>query len=113
MPPTQTTPSQTAAGELSDADLGADAAARPRQRKTAATLTEDPGSEADDTRPVSDEPAWTHHSQLETPPLFSEGDLIHDGVDPLLGGLRNQLDDQEAWLSHQEQQERQRVASAP
>ena len=46
---------------------------------------------------------------MEAPPLsLSEGDLIHDGVDPLLDGLRNQLDDQDAWLSHQEQQERQR-----
>ena len=39
--------------------------------------------------------------------LLSEGNLIHDGVDPLLDGLRNQLDDQDAWLSHQEK-ERQR-----
>ena len=44
---------------------------------------------------------------LEAPPLsLSEGDLIHDGVDPLLDGLRNQLDDQDTWLNHQEQQER-------
>ena len=101
--------SEPAAGELSDADLGADAAARPRQRKTAETLTADPGSDADDTRRVSDEAAWAHHSQREIPPLsLSEGDLIHDGVDPLLDGLRNQLDDQYAWLSHQEMQERQR-----
>ena len=52
-----------------------------------------------------------NHSPLPggAPPLsLSEGDLIHDGVDPLLDGLRNQLDDQDAWLSHQEQQERQR-----
>ena len=49
------------------------------------------------------------HKLVEAPPLsLSEGDLIHDGVDPLLDGLRNQLDDQDAWLSHQEQQERQR-----
>ena len=49
------------------------------------------------------------HNLVEAPPLsLSEGDLIHDGVDPLLDGLRNQLDDQDAWLSHQEQQERQR-----
>ncbi len=48
------------------------------------------------------------HTLLETPPLsLSEGGLIHDGVDPLLDGLRNQLDDQDAWLSEQEQQERQ------
>jgi DNA mismatch repair protein MutS len=46
---------------------------------------------------------------VEAPPLsLSEGGLIHDGVDPLLDGLRNQLDDQDAWLNQQEQQERQR-----
>ena len=44
---------------------------------------------------------------LETPPLsLNDGGLIHDGVDPLLDGLRNQLDDQDAWLAQQEQQER-------
>ena len=48
------------------------------------------------------------HSLVEAPPLgLSEGGLIHDGVDPVLDGLRNQLDDQDAWLSRQEQQERQ------
>ena len=48
------------------------------------------------------------HALLESPPLsLSEGGLIHDGVDPLLDGLRNQLDDQQSWLSHQERQERQ------
>ena len=47
------------------------------------------------------------HHLVDTPPLsLSEGGLIHDGVDPLLDGLRNQLDDQDAWLNHQEQQER-------
>ncbi|WP_392350335.1 DNA mismatch repair protein MutS [Parasynechococcus sp.] len=47
------------------------------------------------------------HALIDTPPLaLSEGGLIHDGVDPLLDGLRNQLDDQEAWLAQQEQQER-------
>ena len=48
------------------------------------------------------------HSLVEAPPLgLSEGGLIHDGVDPLLDGLRNQLDDQNAWLSRQEHLERQ------
>ena len=48
------------------------------------------------------------HTLVEAPPLsLSEGGLIHDGVDPVLDGLRNQLDDQDAWLSQQEQQERQ------
>jgi DNA mismatch repair protein MutS len=47
------------------------------------------------------------HQLLDTPPLsLSEGGLIHDGVDQELDGLRNQLDDQEAWLGEQEQAER-------
>ena len=46
---------------------------------------------------------------LESPPLsLSERSLIHDGVDPLLNGLHNQLEDEDAWLNKQEQQERQR-----
>ena len=45
---------------------------------------------------------------MSSPPLsLSEGGQIHDGVDPLLDGLRNQLDDQDGWLAKQEQQERQ------
>ena len=33
---------------------------------------------------------------VSSPPLsLSEGGQIHDGVDPLLDGLRNQLDDQD------------------
>ncbi|MFM8604721.1 MAG: DNA mismatch repair protein MutS, partial [Cyanobium sp.] len=48
------------------------------------------------------------HQLLPSPPLsLSEGGLIHDGVDGLLDGLRNQLDDQERWLEQQERQERQ------
>ena len=48
------------------------------------------------------------HQLLDSPPLsLSEGGLIHDGVDPLLDGLRNQLDDQDSWLAEQEQRERQ------
>ncbi|MBW4530006.1 MAG: DNA mismatch repair protein MutS [Aphanothece saxicola GSE-SYN-MK-01-06B] len=47
------------------------------------------------------------HHLVETPPLsLSDGGLLHDGVDPVLDGLRNQLDDQEAWLSRQEAIER-------
>ena len=47
------------------------------------------------------------HSLLDTPPLsLSDGGLLHDGVDAQLDGLRNQLDDQEAWLAQQEQAER-------
>ena len=47
------------------------------------------------------------HHLVDTPPLsLSEGGLLHDGVDPQLDGLRNQLDDQDAWLAEQEQAER-------
>ena len=48
------------------------------------------------------------HHLVEAPPLaLGEGGLIHDGVDPQLDGLRNLLDDQEAWLVRQETLERQ------
>jgi DNA mismatch repair protein MutS len=51
--------------------------------------------------------AELRHVLLDTPPLsLSEGGLIHDGVDPQLDGLRNQLDDQDAWLAQQEASER-------
>ncbi|MDI9405574.1 MAG: DNA mismatch repair protein MutS [Chitinophagaceae bacterium] len=51
--------------------------------------------------------AALRHSLLDTPPLsLTEGGLIHDGVDPLLDNLRNQLDDQDAWLAQQEATER-------
>ncbi len=44
-----------------------------------------------------------HRYLLENPPLnLNEGGLIQDGVDDLLDGLRNQLDDHEIWLSGQE-----------
>jgi DNA mismatch repair protein MutS len=47
------------------------------------------------------------HHLLDSPPLsLSEGGLIHDGVDGVLDGLRNQLDDQDAWLAEQEAHER-------
>jgi DNA mismatch repair protein MutS len=52
--------------------------------------------------------ALLRHNLLDTPPpTISEGGLIHDGVDPQLDGLRNQLDDQDAWLRGQETLERQ------
>lgn len=48
------------------------------------------------------------HHLVEAPPLaLGEGGLIHDGVDTQLDGLRNLLDDQEAWLARQESLERQ------
>jgi DNA mismatch repair protein MutS len=51
--------------------------------------------------------AELRHHLLDTPPLsLSDGGLIHDGVDPLLDGLRNQLDDQDGWLAEQEASER-------
>ena len=44
---------------------------------------------------------------VESPPLsLTEGGLIHDGFDDLLDGLRNQIDDQKAWLDHQEMLEK-------
>ena len=47
------------------------------------------------------------HALLDTPPLsLTEGGLIHDGVDPSLDDLRNQLDDQDTWLAGQEAEER-------
>ena len=47
------------------------------------------------------------HTLLDAPPLsLTEGGLIHDGVDPSLDELRNQLDDQDAWLAGQEAEER-------
>ncbi|MEB3168654.1 MAG: DNA mismatch repair protein MutS [Synechococcaceae cyanobacterium] len=53
--------------------------------------------------------AELRHALVETPPLsLTDGGLIHDGVDALLDGLRNRLDEQEAWLAQQESSERQR-----
>ena len=40
---------------------------------------------------------------INSPPLsLTEGGLIHDGVDELLDGLRNKIDDQNEWLKNQE-----------
>ncbi len=51
--------------------------------------------------------AELRHTLVNTPPLsLTEGGLIHDTVDPVLDGLRNQLDDQQAWLAGQEAAER-------
>ena len=51
--------------------------------------------------------AELRHTLVDSPPLsLTEGGLIHDTVDPMLDGLRNQLDDQEAWLAEQEAAER-------
>ena len=44
---------------------------------------------------------------VEYPPLnISEGGLIHDGVDNILDGLRNVIDDYSDWLTNEETQER-------
>jgi DNA mismatch repair protein MutS len=51
--------------------------------------------------------AELRHTLLDAPPLsLTEGGLIHDAVDPHLDNLRNQLDDQDAWLANQEASER-------
>jgi len=47
------------------------------------------------------------HDIVENPPLsLTDGDIIYDGVDPILDGLRNQLDDHNSWLKSQEVEER-------
>ena len=44
---------------------------------------------------------------IDNPPLsITEGNLINDGVDQILDGLRNQLEDQDQWLKEQEVKER-------
>ncbi len=44
---------------------------------------------------------------IDNPPLsITEGGLIYDGVNPVLDGLRNQLDDHNLWLKTQEAKER-------
>ncbi len=44
---------------------------------------------------------------VENPPLnTSEGGIIHDGVDNILDGLRNLIDDYSDWLSQEELKER-------
>jgi len=44
---------------------------------------------------------------IDNPPLsLTEGGLIYDGVNPILDGLRNQLDDHNSWLKIQEIKEK-------
>ena len=47
------------------------------------------------------------YNLIDNPPLsITEGGLIYDGVDKVLDGLRNQLDDQDMWIKSQELKER-------
>ena len=40
-----------------------------------------------------------HETIVNQPPLsLSEGGLINDGIDNVLDGLRNLIDDQDSWL---------------
>ena len=44
---------------------------------------------------------------IDNPPLsLTEGGLIYDGINPILDGLRNQLDDHNSWLKSQEIKEK-------
>ncbi len=44
---------------------------------------------------------------IDNPPLsLTEGGLFYDGINPILDGLRNQLDDHNSWLKSQELEER-------
>ena len=56
---------EAASHDLSDDELGADAAARPRTRQATASEDSSESPAANDSEPSSDEPAWAHHSQLD------------------------------------------------
>ncbi|WP_320675925.1 DNA mismatch repair protein MutS [Prochlorococcus sp. MIT 1300] len=47
-----------------------------------------------------------HHLYPNPPLSLTEGGIIRDGVDQILDGLRNHLDDQNTWLNNQENIER-------
>ena len=67
-PATTTAPSsepEAANHDLSDDELGADAAARPRTRQATTSEASSESPAANDSEPSSDEPAWAHHSQLD------------------------------------------------
>ncbi len=51
--------------------------------------------------------ATINNEITDNPPLsLTEGDIINDGVNPILDGLRNKLDDHNSWLKSQELEER-------
>ena len=58
---------EAATHDLSDDELGADAAARPRTRQTKSSDTTSKLSAARDSEPSRDDPAWAHHSQPDPP----------------------------------------------
>ena len=68
-PIARTSEPETASLDLSDDELGADAAARPRQRKASATDTSSDEPTTSSSEPSSDETAWAHHSQVNTQQL--------------------------------------------
>ena len=64
-PTAPTSEPEAASHDLSDDELSADAAARPRQRQATASEASSDSPAANDSEPSSDEPAWAHHSQLD------------------------------------------------
>ena len=56
---------EAASHDLSDDELGADAAARPRTRQATTSKDRSESPASSDSEPSSDEPAWAHHSQLD------------------------------------------------
>ena len=64
-PTSPTSEPEAASHDLSDDELGADAAARPRQRQATTSEASSESPAANDSEPSSDEPAWAHHSQLD------------------------------------------------
>ena len=64
-PSAPTSEPEAASHDLSDDELGADAAARPRTRQATSSEVSSESPAANDLEPSSDEPAWAHHSQLD------------------------------------------------
>ena len=55
---------EAASHDLSDDELGADAAARPRTRQATSSEGSSDSPAANHSEPSSDEPAWAHHSPV-------------------------------------------------